>query len=191
MKSIFAALAVVALLAVAISSGRAQTAAHDPPKFSSMSQLLASDSSKIAGDVALLRNDAKPGQSGTAEPACYNLKNNVDPDAAAIGYFVENDITNDVGNLQSDINTLESDIRNFKQDLADFANDGVHAPPRVAATLADVRAKISAAVTGANAAIRAMQDSVNAAYAEGNKLATGPCAGDGPGTAPTIPAVTY
>jgi hypothetical protein len=191
MKSLFAALAVITLLAVAMSSGRAQSAPHDPPRFSSMSLLMQTDARKISSDLALVARDAKPGQTGRAEPACYNLKNNVDPDAAAIGYFVSNDVTNDADNLQSDVNTLEADIRNFNRDIADFVNDGVPAPAGTAATLSEIRAKISAAVTGANTAIRAMQRKVNAAYARGDSLATGPCADDGPGSAPAIPTVTY
>jgi len=191
MKTLIAALAAVGLFAVAVSAGRAQSAAHDPPKFTSMSQLMTSDAGKIGTDLGLLKRDAQAGQTGTESQPCYNLKNNVDPDAAAIGYFVQNDVTNDVTNLQSDIDTLESDIRNFNQDLADFANDGVPAPSGAAATLASIRSKIAAAARHANASIHQMQDQVDAAYARGNRLATGACSDDGPGSPPTIPSVTY
>lgn len=191
MKTLLAALLAFGLFAVAVSAGRAQSTAHDPPKFASMSQIMTSDASKIGIDLRLVMHDAQKGQTGSEQIPCYNLKNNVDPDAAAIGYFVQNDVANDVGNLQSDIDTLESDIRNFKLDIADFANDGVAAPAGATATVAAIRSKVAAAVTSANAAIRRIQDQVDAAYARGNNLATGTCSGDGPGAPPTIAQVTY
>ena len=191
MKTLLAALAAAGLLAVAVSAGHAQSAGHDPPKFTSMSKLMTSDADKIGTDLGLLTRDAKAGQTGAEPQPCYNLKNNVDPDAAAIGYFVQNDVTNDVTNLQSDINTLQSDIRNFNQDLADFANDGVPAPAGAATTLASIKSRIAAAAKRANASIHQMQDQVDAAYARGNRLATGACSEDGPGSPPTIPSVTY
>jgi hypothetical protein len=191
MKSLLAALAAAGVLAIAVSAGHAQSAAHDPPKFTSMSRLMSSDADKIGNDLGLLTRDARAGQTGAEPQPCYNLKNNVDPDAAAIGYFVQNDVTNDVTNLQSDINTLEADIRNFNQDLADFANDGVPAPSGATATLASIKGKIAAAVRRANASISQMQGQVDAAYARGNKLAIGACASDGPGDPPAIPSVTY
>jgi len=190
MKTLFAALAAFCLFAVAVSTGRAQSATHDPPKFASMSRLMASDASKIGNDLGLVMHDAQAGSRGPSQDPCYNLQNNVDPDAAAIGYFVQNDVTNDVSNLQSDINTLETDIHNFKQAITDFANDGVAPPKDAGATLRDIRSKIAGAVQSANAAIRRMQTQVDAAYARGNKLATGTCSGDGPGTPPSIPQVT-
>ncbi|HXW88114.1 MAG TPA: hypothetical protein VEJ42_07630 [Streptosporangiaceae bacterium] len=191
MKSLFAALAVVTLLAVAISSGHAQTATHDPPKFSSMSQLMESDSGKIVSDLTLVQDDAKPGQTGRpGQPACYNLQNNVDPDATAIGNFVTNDVSNDVSNLQSDIDTLVSDIHNFKSDIADFVNDGVAAPAGEAQTLSSIWAKIHSEVAAANAEIGFMQRTVNAAYARANGLANGKCNGDGPGNPPQIQQVS-
>lgn len=189
MKTILACVAVIAFLAAATAAGSVASAQHDPPKLTSMSQILASDLGKIDADNKLIVQEARPGAAGVGEPSCYNLQNNVDPEAAAIGNFLENDVTNDVAVLQNDINTLHSDVINFKRDIADFVNDGVPDPAGANQTVAAVNGKIATEMRRANSAIRQMQGLANAAYAKGNTLATGKCSSDGPGSPPTIPSV--
>jgi hypothetical protein len=198
MKQLLAALGILVLLGILASIGSSgsdgrvgaasYSAPHDPPKFTSMSLLLSSDAAKISADRALADADAKNGQNGPSGSGCYNLLNNVTPDARAIGTFVVNDVGNDVNNLQKDINTLERDINSFNEDIADFTNDGV--PKPTGATVSRVKAAIAAEIKSANSMIAAMQDNVDTAYSDGNNLAYGTCHNDGPGKAPEIPTVT-
>jgi hypothetical protein len=196
MKPVLAALGVVVLLVILASAGSSGTASYkakdpaDPPKFSSMSSLLTSDQAKISTDLGIVGNDAAQGQSGAGEPPCYNLQNNVTPDAQAIGAFVSNDVDNDLAKLQMDINTIQADVVNFNQDIADFVNDGVPMPAGAAEAVSQITTDITGEVTTVNGLIESMQANVDAAYEDGNDLANGTCSGDGPGTAPTIPSVT-
>lgn len=196
MKPLLAALGVLVLLAILAASGSSASSGaashapkHDPPRFTSMSGLLTSDAAKISTDLGLVANDAANGQNGPSGTGCYNVVNNVTPDARAIGTFVVDDVNNDVGELQGDINTLEADIADFNQDIADFANDGVPTPDG-ATTVSQIRAVIAGQIASSNALIAAMQSNVSLAYADGNNLAYGPCDNDGPGNPPTILTVT-
>jgi hypothetical protein len=198
MKPLLAGLGVVVLLVILASVGSSGTASYkakaaapaDPPKFSSMSSLLTSDQTKISADFQIVVNDATQGQSGDGEPLCYNLQNNVTPDAQAIGAFVSNDVDNDVAKLQMDINTIQADVANFNQDIADFVNDGVPMPAGAAQAVTQISTDVTGEVATANGQIGSMQNDVDAAYEDGNDLATGACSGDGPGKAPAIPIVT-
>jgi hypothetical protein len=193
MKALLAALGVLVLLGIAAAVGSSRPASSsapaDPPRFSSMSLLLSSDAAKVSADLAIAANDAKQGQSGAGQPACYNLQNNVTPDVDAIGRFVSGDFVNDVNKLQTDINTLEANIRNFNQDIADFVNDGVIASADGTQIIKEIRGHIASEVKSANNTISAVRTYVNEAYTDANNLTSGACSRDGPGKEPTIPTV--
>ncbi len=63
-------------------------------------------------------------------------------------------------------------------------------PTGAADAVAQIRTDVSDEVTSVNGLIGSMRSDVDAAYEDGNYLASGACSSDGPGSAPTIPNVT-
>jgi hypothetical protein len=79
---------------------------------------------------------------------------------------------------------MESDINNLHTEVLAIANEGTPIPTDINAFIASAIAQIQQATTKANGEIDQANSTTSNAYSTANALATGQCAGDGPGSAP-------
>ncbi|MGH3401031.1 MAG: hypothetical protein ACRDRJ_00685 [Streptosporangiaceae bacterium] len=146
---------------------------------------LASDVGQTNSDLAGERKDAIGGPNADGG-GCYNIEDNVDYDATD---NVEYDATDNLGydlqdNLQPDISTVRGDIGTLRGDLRSLSASGLPATQGAAGVISTARAAISHAITIANGDISVVNADVDQAYAIARGMATGSCAGDGPGGTP-------
>jgi hypothetical protein len=142
---------------------------------------LADDASQTGTDLNTTRSDAAQGQ-GTD---CENVSSTVYNDAASLVYNDAVSLTsNDIDTLTRDIATVQSDIATLKSAVQTLAADG-GSDPSAAGAIATAHEATVNARSKANTDIASVNSDVDAAYSVANGLATGSCAGDGPGSPPT------
>jgi hypothetical protein len=73
----------------------------------------------------------------------------------------------------------------MQSDLSNLQSSGLPAPSGAQAAITTAQNAISNAVSAANADISQENSYVNQAYSAANSIATGNCAGDGPGSSPS------
>ena len=178
------ALVFVALLALTACGGSSAPAPIAvPANFNSIESAMSSAVTQESTDLSAESNDAASGP-GDSAGACYNLTANVDYDVKTnIGRDVQN-VTYDAGNLQSAISTMRSDINNLHTDVLAVANEGTPIPADINAFITSAAAQMQQAMAKANGEIDQANRTTLSAYDAANAMATGPCSGDGPGSAP-------
>jgi hypothetical protein len=102
---------------------------------------------------------------------------------------VEYDATQDLGydlqqNLQPAISAVRTDITTVQADQQNLSAAGLPQPPGASTITNTARAAIGHAVTVANGDIAAVNADISQAYALAQGMATGSCAGQGPGPTP-------
>ncbi|SDP30102.1 hypothetical protein SAMN04515671_3632 [Nakamurella panacisegetis] len=144
---------------------------------------LADDVKTTAADLAQTRTDAKAGGGDN----CTNASSTVYNDAATTVYNdAQTTVYNDVSTtLMNDIGLAQRDIEDLKRADLQLATDGVAASGDAASSISAAQSAIAAAKTTANSAVDVVNKAVASAYAVANSIATGPCAGMGPGDVPT------
>ena len=148
---------------------------------------LSQDVRKTNSDLAAENTAAAAGQDGPGGPQCYNLTANVDYDAESnVEYDAQNSVGYDLqNNLRPDVATGRQDISALQADLSSLQSLGLAAPPGAPSAMAAARSAISRAVSTANGDIQQVNSDVSQAYSLANSMATGNCAGDGPGSPPS------
>lgn len=154
---------------------------------------LSSDLSKLSSDLTQTSNDLAAEKTAAAAGPnadggdCYNLEENVDYDAQEnVEYDAQEDLGYDLQeNLVPDISSGRQDISAFQSDLSNLQGIGLSAPAGAQAAITAAENTISNAVSMANADISQENGFVSQAWSVANSIATGSCAGDGPGAAPS------
>lgn len=154
---------------------------------------LSSDLSKLSGDLTQTRNDLAAEKTAAAAGPnadggdCYNLESNVDYDAQQnVEYDAQQDLGYDLlQNLVPDISSGRQDISTVQSDLSNLQSIGMPAPSGAQAAITTAQDTISKALSAANADISQENSYVSQAYSVANSIATGNCAGDGPGSTPS------
>lgn len=143
---------------------------------------LAADVRNADEDLASARADAAQGQGDY----CINVSSTVYNDAASTLYNdAQSSVYTDLQTIASAVGTARTDIEHVQSALQRLSVDGLAAPAGNSDALRSARAAITAAISTANAAADHANNDVSAAYAMANSLATGACAGMGPGKPPT------
>ena len=152
------------------------------PDFSKLSD----DLTQASNDLAAEKTAAAAGPNADGED-CYNLDSNVDYDAENnVEYNAQSDFGYDLqGNLVSDISSGRQDISTLQSDLSSLQSMGLPALSSAQAAITAAQRAISKAVSKANADISQENSYVSQAYSVANSIATGNCAGDGPGSTPS------
>jgi hypothetical protein len=159
----------------------------------------ASDLSKLAGDVSQENSALAAEQTAAAAGPnadggdCYNLDSNVDYDAQEnVQYDQQENVGYDMQQgLQPDITSARSAVSALQSDLSGLSSAGLPAPSGASAAINAAQGTISSAISTANGDISQANSDVNQAYAIANGIATGSCAGDGPGSPPSpIPGLS-
>jgi len=152
--------------------------------FSSDLGQMASDVKKTNSDLADEKTAAAAGQDGPGGPQCYNLTANVDYDAESnVEYDAQNNFGYDLQyNLQPHISSDRSATSALQNDLSTLQGMGLAAPSGAQSAISAAQSVISQAVSAANADIQQVNSDVSQAYSLANGMATGNCAGDGPGS---------
>jgi hypothetical protein len=148
--------------------------------FSTDLQDLKQDVAEANNDLAMTRADGAHGQGDD----CDNLEA-VDSDAAdAVTADQQDAAEADLNSLTADLASANDDIQAVNQALTAVQQDGNEPPPGATDAIAAVRSAEDLAKSTANAEIQAVNADVTSAYAVADSLATGSCAGDGPGEPP-------
>ena len=93
-------------------------------------------------------------------------------------------LQHDDGFVGGDLRALSSDARRAGSDLADLTASGPPATPGATAAIAAAGKATRQAAVKANGEIDQVNADVTQAYSTANGMATGSCAGDGPGRPP-------
>jgi hypothetical protein len=137
---------------------------------------LSSDARLAGSDLAATKSDAAFGTD------CYNVSTvkidatNIETDASTVSI--------DLSTLTSDIGAVTQDVAAIKNDLANLTASGPPATPGATAAIAAAGRATRQAAAKANGEIDQVNADVTQAYSIANGIATGSCAGDGPGRPP-------
>jgi len=137
---------------------------------------LSSDAHLTGPDLAATKGDAALGTG------CYNVST-VKIDATILKQDAST-VSIDLSTLTSDIGTVTQDVATMKNDLATLTASGLPATPGATAAIAAAGKAIGQAGAKANGEIDQVNADVTQAYSIANGMATGSCAGDGPGRPP-------
>lgn len=149
--------------------------------FSSELGSMSSDMSTIQNDLQTERNDAAQGPGSD----CYGNSGTVDYDVTGtIEYDVNGGFQYDLNQLTNAISVARGDITTLNNDLSSLSASGLPAPSGASAAIASAQQAISQ-VSAANSGIDSENPVVTQAYAIANAMATGACAGMGPGSPPS------
>jgi hypothetical protein len=154
---------------------------------------LSSDLSKLSGDLTQTSNDLAAEKTAAAAGPnadggdCYNLTANVDYDAQEnVEYDAQENFGYDLQeNLVSDISSGRQDISALQSDLSNLQGMDLQAPSGAQSAITAAQSEIASAISTANADISQENGYVTQAYEVADSIATGSCAGDGPGSAPS------
>lgn len=154
---------------------------------------LAPDLGKLSADLTHTSKDLAAEKAAAAAGPnadggnCYNLTANVDYDARSnVAYDAQADFGYDLQyNLVPDIASGRQDVTALQSALSDLQNLGQPAPPGAQPAITTAQNAISNAVTTANADTSQENGYVTQAYQVASGIATGNCAGDGPGSTPS------
>ena len=97
-------------------------------------------------------------------------------------------LSDDLITLTDDFGTVRQDMATVQGDLQTLSNDGVNAPPGAAGALAAAHSAIKQAKVTANGYISQVDSIDREAFSIGNGMATGSCAGNGPGSPSSLVA---
>jgi hypothetical protein len=151
---------------------------------------LQNDDNFVGGDLRALSSDARmtgPDLAATKGDAalgtdCYNVSTvNID---ATILQQDASIVSIDLSTLTSDIGTVAQDVAAMKNDLANLTASGLPVTPGATAAIAAAGKATGQAAAKANGEIDQVNADVTQAYSIANGIATGSCAGDGPGRPP-------
>ena len=137
---------------------------------------LSSDAHLTGPDLAATKGDAAFGTD------CYNVST-VKIDATTLKTDAST-VSIDLSTLTSDIGAVTQDVAAMKNDLATLNASGLPATPGAAAAIVAAGKAIGQAAAKANGEIDQVNADVTQAYSIANGMATGSCAGDGPGRPP-------
>lgn len=137
---------------------------------------LSSDAHLTGPDLAATKGDATLGTD------CYNVST-VKIDATTLKTDAST-VSIDLSTLTSDIGAVTQDVAAMKNDLATLNASGLPATPGATAAIAAAGKAIGQAAAKANGEIDQVNADVTQAYSIANGMATGSCAGDGPGRPP-------
>jgi hypothetical protein len=137
---------------------------------------LSSDAHLTGPDLAATKGDAALGTN------CYNVST-IKIDATTLKQDAST-VSIDLSTLTSDIGTVTQDVAAMKNDLANLTASGLPATLGATAAIAAAGRAIGQAATKANGEIDQVNGDVTQAYSIANGIATGSCAGDGPGHPP-------
>lgn len=166
-----------------------QAAVGDVSQLNSDADNLPGDVTNLNGDVHQAVSDLQQTQSDASQGQgydCENVQDTVYNDAATTLYNDQvTSLANDVTTLQQDISTVQGDIITLKGALSTLRADGLAEPSGSAIAISGAQTAISSAVSQANTDIGQVNSDVVQGYSLANGLATGQCAGDGPGSPPS------
>ena len=137
---------------------------------------LSSDAHLTGPDLAATKGDATLGTD------CYNVST-VNIDATILNQDASI-VSIDLSTLTADIGTVTQDVATMKNDLATLTASGLPATPGATAAIAAAGKAIGQAAAKANGEVDQVNADVTQAYSIANGMATGSCAGDGPGRPP-------
>jgi hypothetical protein len=137
---------------------------------------LSSDAHLTGPDLAATKGDAALGTG------CYNVST-VKIDTTILKQDAST-VSIDLSTLTTDIGTVTQDVAAMKNDLANLTASGLPATPGAAAAIAAAGKAIGHAAANANGEIDQVNADVTQAYSIASGMATGSCAGDGPGRPP-------
>jgi hypothetical protein len=137
---------------------------------------LSSDAHMTGPDLAATKGDAALGTD------CYNVST-VKIDATTLKIDAST-VSIDLSTLTSDIGAVTQDVAAMKNDLANLTASRLPATPGATAAIAATGKAIGQAAAKANGEIDQVNADVTQAYSIANGMATGSCAGDGPGRPP-------
>ena len=137
---------------------------------------LSSDAHLTGPDLAATKGDAALGTD------CYNVST-VKIDATTLKTDAST-VSIDLSTLTSDIGAVTQDVAAMKNDLATLNASGLPATPGATAAIAAAGKAIGQAAAKANGEIDQVNADMTRAYSIANGMATGSCAGDGPGRPP-------
>ena len=149
---------------------------HDDDFVGGDLRALSSDARLTGSDLAATKSDAALGTD------CYNVST-VKIDATTVKTDAST-VSIDLSTLTSDIGAVTQDVAAVKNDLANLTASGPPAAPGAAAAIAAAGKATRQAVAKANGEIDQVNADVSQAYSIANGIATGSCAGDGPGRPP-------
>ena len=137
---------------------------------------LSSDAHLTGPDLAATKGDAALGTD------CYNVST-VKIDATTLKIDAST-VSIDLSTLTSDIGAVTQDVAAMKNDLATLNASGLPATPGATAAIAAAGKAIGQAAAKANGEVDQVNADVTQAYSIADGMATGSCAGDGPGRPP-------
>lgn len=154
---------------------------------------LSSDLRTLAGDVTQTNSDLAAEKTAAAAGPnadggnCYNLIGNVSFDArSGVEYDAQNSFGYDLRySLVPDISSGRQAIGALQSDLSNLTSMGLPAPSGAQEAITSAQNMIRNAISTANSEVSQVNADVSSAYAVSNSMATGNCAGDGAGTAPS------
>ena len=139
-------------------------------------RVLSSDAHLTGPDLAATKGDAALGTG------CYNVST-VKIDATTLKQDAST-VSIDLSTLTTDIGTVTQDVAAMKNDLTTLTASGLPATPGATAAIAAAGKAIGQAAAKSNGEIDQVNADVTQAYSIANGMATGSCAGDGPGRPP-------
>jgi hypothetical protein len=173
----------VLLVLTACSSSTVSVPAGIPADFTSIVSGLHSAVTETQNDLAGEQRDINMGASNQAG-TCVNLVANVDYDVTTIIGQDRQNVIDEVNNLKIAIAAVRQDITDWQFDVQAIANQGVPPPSDEASVISAAYTEILLALNAANGDIDQANTAVDKAYSMANTLASGTCAGHGPGSAP-------
>jgi hypothetical protein len=149
---------------------------------------LSSDVTQANSDLGQLKSDAAQGPdgSGNSPGSCVNVSSTVYNDADSTLYNdQQSSLDNDVNSLAGAIQIARGDISTLNADLSSLSSSGLPAPAGAQAAISAAQQAIRQAIASANSDIAQVNQDVVVGFQIANGLATGACAGDGPGAPPS------
>jgi hypothetical protein len=184
MKSALAMVAVAGLLLFVAGAAHSSSDSRPDPPASFASVLLA-----LRTAVTATRNDLQHERYDAAHPSygvCYNLLNNIDAEYNnGVQYDMTNDVSFQIGRLETDIGHVRGDLQSLKSDDKVLANDGDPAPAGESETISNGYGAIHTATVIANGYIRQANKYSSQAYDLANSIASKHCSGQGPSGPPS------
>lgn len=158
------------------------SALQDSLKSFTNARALRTDAKATGSDLANERRDAANGVGDQ----CTNVDTTVYNDAATTVYNdVLTTVYDDAADEQKGLDQLRDRIKAVQHDEATLKADGLDPLDGASSAVKTGQGDVTKAVKTANAAINEANADLVTAYRVANALATGECAGDGPGDAPT------
>ena len=177
-------LAFAALLVLtACSSTTVYVPANIPANFSRIVSGLKSAVTETQNDLAGEQRDINMGASNQAG-TCVNLVANVDYDVTIIIGQDRRNVIDERNNLEVAIAAVRQDITDWQNDVQAIANQGVPPPSDESSVISSAYTEILMALNEANGDIDQANTYIHQAYSMANALASGTCAGHGPGGEP-------